>query len=238
MNKKNQFGFSMIMLVGLVALVAITALSVMSVLAVSRNEATVLRLLSARDRIWSSVYTMAMMPAAIRNSARATAADGITAENADLRNCLNGTQPNQCRSGVESSLALYSPVVILNAAGSPVGIQRISVAAGSTEFLRYDLNGVPCVPENGNCFFTITSTFVPTCGPGPSPLVMPANPLAPNIFVPEAICTVAETIEVRFVVDVDPDPALRSRHPYLNAIAPKPGMAVQEVKSISGNDPQ
>ena len=52
------------------------------------------------------------------------------------------------------------------------------------------------------------------------------------------LTTVAETVEVRFVIAIDSDLGLRQMHPYLDLIPPKMGSAIQDVKNISGNDPQ
>lgn len=220
------------------AALGISIFLVISVINSAREQASVLKLVGARDRIWSSIQTMALMPASLRNSSRALASDGFQAQNPQLRVCLNGDIPNSCRNGVESGLSLYSPVVFLDAAGAPVGLQRITAAAGGADIVRYDMNGLPCQVDNVGCFFIVTSTFVPTCGPAPLPAVMPANPLAPNIFAPVANCTVADIVEVRFTVSVDQNPALINFHPYLSSISPKSGTAISSVKMATGNDPQ
>lgn len=235
---KSERGISFVAVLVIAAMLAISIFLVLSVINSAREQATILKIIGARDRIWSSIQTMALMPAALRNSARALSPNGIHAQNPQLRLCLNGDSPNSCQSGVESGLSLYSPVVFLDASGNPMGLQKITASPSGGEVVRYDTNGMPCQLENSGCFFKVTTVFVPTCGPAPMPAVLPANLFSPNIFAPLSTCTIADIVEIRFTVAIEETLSNQRAFSYLNGVSPKSGIAISAVKSATGNDPQ
>ncbi len=230
--KNNQRGFSLIfVLVGL-GLLSVTLLFVLTYVQTMASQSRYFELTGTRDRIWTSIEMMISQPAAIRNSARASGAGGA-AMNVDLRNCVNGVIANQCRDQVESGFAFFSPVVALDAAGTPVGVQQISVPPLSPNPLMFDAFGYPCTAGDANCVFVVTTSFIPHCGP-PAIGGMPANPLSPNVFAPSAVCTVAEYLEIKYSIDLDRN----GNSGFVNSFTGKSGSFLVLVKKISGNDPQ
>jgi hypothetical protein len=191
-----------------------------------------------RDRIWTSIRVISGMPAAIRNSARAAGPDGVTALNPELRNCINGVNPGQCLSGVESGFAMFSPVVNVDPLGNRLGIQQITSPIGSANPLRFSAFGTPCTQGEPECIFFVTTSFKPRCGPPALPAVPPPDLLNPvNLFAPTAACTVADFVEINYYIQVDPVAAALSRG-LGGVIGNKSGTVLVSVKDISGNDAQ
>lgn len=234
--KLNQVGLTLIDVVLMLSLLSIGMAVVLSYVGFTSKRNSLMVAASTRDRIWTGVRMMAGMPAAIRNSARASSPDGTQPVNLELRNCINGVQKNQCVSGLESGFALYSPVLNLDEDGKPIGIQQVTAALGESA-LRVDTAGFPCTKDSPGCIFLLSSSFKPHCAPENLPAVLPANLLNPNVFAGTLTCTVADFIEIKFFIEVAKDAPAESAE-LAAAVAGKTGSIFLSVKDISGNDPQ
>jgi hypothetical protein len=191
---------------------------------------------AVRDRIIAGVRTIAKMPAALRNSMRAT--DGVTIVNPELLACIGANPPGTCKNGTVFPLTLYSPIV--NIVGNSYSIKPISAPLGSQTPLRFDLYGVPCAADRNqtDCPLMLFTSFKANCPPEKI-LTFPGGPIAANTLnlAPAATCTVAESIEVFYSVLLDPK--LTLFYPELSAfIQPVEGSVVAPVLKVSGNLPQ
>jgi len=202
----------------------------------SKNSQQV-QTVTARDRILSGIRVVAGLPASLRNSGRAALSTGAPF-NIDLNNCIDGTNANGCTNDKESPFALFSPIMNLDSTGQPILVQEITSPYGSkTSSIRFDTFGAPCPPQATNCPLSISTSFVPQCGPQ-TLAVNPANFFSPtDALAPTSTCTVAEAIRVNYWVVLDSSAA--ADNPSLAAfLTPVTGSVITSVKLISGNDPQ
>ena len=188
------------------------------------------RLLATKDRIISSIRSLAGMPASLRNAMIASDNTGA-AINPGLLACAGGNPANACSHKNQYPLVLYSPVLIF-VGGVPQSVQPISSAInGVGPLLRFSAFGVPCTTVGPECPLLVFTAFKPTCGP---PFRDPFAPVDLTMFSPQANCTVADSIEVIYQVQLDP--ALVATNPELAIFAsPVTGTVSVPVELISGN---
>ena len=190
------------------------------------------RLMSTRDRILTGVRSLASIPASLRNAMIAADSTGVPV-NPELLACAGGNPAGACSSDVQYPLTLYSPVVTF-VGGVASSIQAISSPlGGAASNLRFDTFGVPCTTTGPECPFLVFTAFKAMCGPAfRDPLV----PVTPAMLIPQAICTIADTIEVIYQVQIDP--ALLAQRPELAVFASTMmGTIIVPVEFISGNVP-
>ncbi len=234
---KNQSGIGMIeTIVGLALITIFVAVSI-SYLSKVNLKNNVNRTIATRDRILSGIRSLAGMPASIRNSMRASNSAG-TAVNPELLACVGGNPPNSCQSGIEYPFALYSPVVVLDSVGNPIGIRQVSSPKGSLTPLRFDTFGTPCAELSDQCPIIVYTSFKAQCGILPPPGGIPYSAPIPNTALNRlTTCTFAELIEVNFSVQLDPALA-NSNSSLIGFLTPFVGTVVTAVVDISGNQPQ
>ncbi|HEY8271407.1 MAG TPA: hypothetical protein VIG33_11010 [Pseudobdellovibrionaceae bacterium] len=240
MNSKLRDSSGMSILEILICIGLLSVFIVMSLIfSDSLNHSTQLgRTMATRDRISSGVRSIAGMPAALRNAMRAAQVDGVTPFNVNFNNCVAGTQANACVNNQEYPLALFSPTVAMDAAGSLLGLLQITSAVGVVATNRFDSFGVPCVQTNPDCLFVVHTSFRAQCPPATLSATAPASsdPAYIPLLIPMATCTVAEAVNVFFSVEVDP--AALAANPGLSVFsAPITGSVATSVKLIFGNDP-
>lgn len=196
------------------------------------------RAASTRDRLLLRVRNVAGMPSTLRNSIKASLPTGLPA-NPELNNCLAGTQANACKNDQESSVTLYSPTLTLDAAGNPLGLLPITSPQGTLTPNRFDSFGVPCAPGTPDCIFIVYTSFRPKCPPYPLPATPPApsDPAYVDLLKPMDTCTIAETVNITFSVELDP--AIVSATPSLTKFnSPIQGTVTTAAKLVMGNDPR
>lgn len=231
----GRAGFMLVeILVGLGMLCLVT-LAILNYLSMLSGNTQVYREEASRDRVTSGIRTFAGMPAALRNSMRASEASG-TLINPQLNSCLGGSPPNSCQSGQLVPMTLYSPLVAFAPNGTVLGVQPITAPVGSSTPRRFDNFGAPCSQPGPYCALEVFTSFVPQCGPAPLPAPPPPL-LSPNLLVPMSTCTVADVIQVNFQIQLDP--AYLKSLPGLAAfVTPLSGSVVTSAFAISGNSPQ
>lgn len=228
--KLNQSGLT---LIGVSIGIGIVSILFLVILASINSVDTGLsqnRLVATKDRILSSVRSLAGMPAALRNAMIAGDSSG-TPINPGLFACAGGNPLNSCNHQQQYPLTLYSPIVTF-AGGLPVSIQPISSSIGGTgPALRFDTYGVPCTTTGPECPLLVSTAFKATCGTAPR---NPLLPVTPAMFVPQATCSIADSIEVIYQVQLDP--ALLATNPELATFASTvSGTISVPVQLISGN---
>jgi type II secretory pathway pseudopilin PulG len=237
--KKNA-GMTLLEVVFTIGLIAIVSSAIMAYRTSMSQSSQLSRYVASRDRILASVRTVAGMPAALRNSMRASN-DGVNPVNPQLNNCIVGTNSEQCSSSTTSGFVLYSPIVGFDGSGNVTGVTPITIAGpppspittGATQ--GYDSFGAPCSPTGANCPFQIYTSFQPQCAPSPLPTPSP-TPIPSSALEPAPTCTVADVINVTYWVALDPAAATL---PGLAAlITPASGQVTTSVSLISGNQPQ
>lgn len=228
--KLNQSGLTLIGVsigIGIVSILLLVILASINSVDVGLSQN---RLVTTKDRILSGVRALAGMPAALRNAM--VAGDGLgTPINAGLFACAGGNPLNSCNHQQQYPLTLYSPIVTF--AGSvPVSIQPISSPIGGTgPALRFDTYGVPCATTGPECPLLVSTAFKPTCG---APQRNPLLPVTAAMFAPAATCTIADSVEVIYQVQLDP--ALLATNPELATFASTvSGTVSVPVQLISGN---
>lgn len=228
--KINQSGLT---LIGVCIGIAIFCFLFLVILASINTVDTSLsqnRLLATKDRILSSVRSLAGMPASLRNAMMASDNTGA-AVNTGLLACAGGNPANSCLNNNQYPLILYSPVLTFVGA-VPQSVQPISSAIGGAGLvLRFSAYGVPCATLGPECPLLVFTAFKPTCGPA---LRNPLIPVNLSMFTPQAKCTVADSIEVIYQVQLDP--ALVATNPELAIFASTiTGTVTVPVELISGN---
>ena len=188
------------------------------------------RLLATKDRIISSVRSLAGLPASLRNSMIASDNTGVPI-NPGLLACAGGNPTNACVHKNQYPLVLFSPVLTF-VGGLPQSVQPISSAInGAGPPLRFSTFGVPCTVAGPDCPLLVFTAFKPTCGP---PFRNPLVPVDLTMFAPQATCTIADSIEVIYQVQLDP--ALLATNPELSIFSsPVNGSVSVPVELISGN---
>jgi hypothetical protein len=225
-------------------MMAIGLLSVFIFVTVSYSEAINHKTLigqkvGTRERMLSGVRNVAGMSAALRNSVRASLASGVGPINPDLYNCVAGTLLNACKNNEEYPLTLFSPTISVDAAGNAKGLLPITAFVGSLVPKRFDAFGVPCKEGNLECPFRVYTSFRAQCPPPPLPAVPPsmADPAFLELLKPMATCTIAEVINVTYVIDVDSAELAKDSN-IVNSMGPLTGSVATSVKLIFGNDPR
>ncbi|WP_413290230.1 prepilin-type N-terminal cleavage/methylation domain-containing protein [Bdellovibrio sp. HCB337] len=229
---KNK-GFALLELMIAFAILATVVFVALEYSNIMRKNTSLSRTVGTRDRILSAVRNFAGMPAALRNSMRAALA-GIPA-NPRLLACAGGNPLNSCQTGVVYPLTLYAPLVVRSPTGVILGIQAVSAPIGSATPMRLDTFGVPCSTPGPDCPLLVSTSFRAQCGP---PLRdASAPPPTQADLVPQAICTVADVIEVTYSIQLDP--GISSADASLSSfISPVTGSVTTPVAAISGNLPQ
>jgi len=130
------------------------------------------RILSARDALQLHIKTYSTLGTTFRSSMHPSLPVTV---NSELRNCILGTGPIECKAGVITPVALYYPMSSTTITPS-TPLQRISgpgdVSITAAESATYDNKGNLCaVTATGivdpNCpFFEVTTTFIATCAGG------------------------------------------------------------------------
>ena len=228
--KLNQSGLTLIGVSVGIAIVSTLFLVILASINSVDSGLSQNRLVATRDRILSGVRALAGMPASLRNAMIASDSSGASM-NVGLFACAGGNPLNSCAHQQQYPLILYSPVVTF-VGGVPVSIQPISSAiGGSGPALRFDTYGVPCSTMGPECPLLVSTAFKATCGSVPrDPLV----PVTPSMFIPQAKCTIADSIEVIYQVQLDP--ALLVTNPELATFASAvSGTVTVPVQLISGN---
>lgn len=228
----NQRGLSLLEVMVAAGVVGVFALVMISYSNVVQISTGLARSMSTRDRILSGVRGVAGMPAALRNSMRASRADGSIV-NPELLACAGGNPANSCDDGKVYPLTLYSPLIMMNSAGQPIGIQAITSPFGTANPMRFDNFGVYCQTANQGCALLVYTSFRPKCGPTALPNPPPAV-ITQKMLEPQKKCTIADVIEVTYQVQLDP--ALAESNPDLSPfLAPLTGTVAVSVIEISGN---
>ncbi len=228
--KMNQSGLTLIGVsigIGVVSVLFLVILaSINSVdTGISQN-----RLVATKDRILSGVRSLAGLPASLRNAMIAANGAG-TPMNPGLLACAGGNPVNSCTHQNQYPLTLYSPVVSF-VGGVATSIQPISSPIGGIgPALRFDTYGVPCATTGPECPFLVSTAFKATCGIVPRD---PLLPVTPAMFVLQATCTIADSVEVIYQVQLDP--ALVATNPELATfVSAVSGTITVPVQLISGN---
>ncbi len=235
MIRRDERGFTLIEAMITIGLLAVLMLASITNYDTYKTQNNMVRTSVATDRIMASVRTFAKMPAALRNSARASL-DGQRI-NPDLYACVSGVPANGCKNGgTETPFTLYSPLVALDALGNPSGIHPVSAPSESTKPARYDAFGSPCQQAGPTCPIQVFTSFKAQCPPkplaGPVPVV-----LTPDLMQPMPTCTIAVHISVTYTVQLDPD--VVADFPSLGVLSrPVSGTVTTPVILISGNTPQ
>lgn len=237
-KSRQQLGFSLVELLLAIGLLAVFInLSLIFSDSLQRSL-RISRTTSTRDRILAGVRNIAGMPTALRASTRAAQANG-TPVNPDLYNCVASVLINACQTNQEYPLTLFSPVVALDATGNPLGLLPIASPAGASTNMHFDSFGVPCATVSADCPFTVSTSFLPQCPPNTLPATPPAtsDPAYLSLLAPMPTCTIAETINVIYTVQVDPI-ALAANPELAVFSTPFSGSVTTSVKLIFGNDPR
>jgi hypothetical protein len=228
----KEQGFSLVEVqvgLGLLLLMAVAAMTFSSM---NEKKIQLLRTRSAQERIVSAVRTFAGMPAALRNSMRAST--GGQQKNPVLYACTSGNPANSCpNGGAQIPLTLYSPLVALDGAGNPVGIRAVSAPSNSPTGARFDVFGQPCTIPSSECPIEVFTSFQAQCPPAPVPLLDPSV-VNPALLVQMPVCTIADLIHVTYTIRLDPN--LAGQYPVLQSfIKPVTGSIATPVLQISGN---
>lgn len=235
MRTSNARGFTLVEVLIAFGVAAIFVLANLSYFSAKSSATALARTSAAGDRIVSSVRSFAGMPAALRNSMRA--ATGGVSINPQFYACTSGVPANGCANGgPELPLTLYTPLIALDPFGVPAGIQPISSPTGTTNPLRFDSFGSPCVDPGPTCAILVFTSFTAQCAAPPLPSPIPAV-VTPALMVPSPTCTVAESVTVTYTIQLDPN--LAASLPGLSLLVkPFVGSVVTSIALISGNTPQ
>ncbi|MGE0763416.1 MAG: type II secretion system protein [Bdellovibrionales bacterium] len=232
---KNRRGFTLVEVMVASAIAGGFILLTMTYSKIMQTNTGVTRAISTRDRILAGVRSLAGMPASLRNSMRASDGAG-TVVNPRLLACAGGNPANGCQSGISYAFTLYSPLVALDAAGNPVGIQPIASPMGSAVPMRFDNFGLPCTTAGPNCALLVQTAFKAQCGPPPLPFPRPAV-ITPEMLIPAVVCTIADLIDVTYQVQLDPN-VVEANDVFTPFATPVRGTVATPVRLISGNQPQ
>lgn len=233
--KLNKKGFSLIEMMVITGFVGVFVLLMLNSAKNAENQLLTQRTSITRDRIIASMRVVSGMPAALRNSVRAKNADGSVV-NPELVNCASGTVLNQCVSNVTFPLTLFSPYLRMNNAGQAVGVDAVTAPIGSATPKRFDSFAAPCTVPGPNCAIVVYTGFKARCPPPGLPSPRP-DPIPPELLLPANTCTVAELIEVTYVIQLDPAVVDGGQIKGL-LLAPVQGYVSTLVEDITGNEPQ
>lgn len=215
------------------ALVAIFVYMVSNYSTIVNKRAQINRSNNTKNRVLSGIRDLAGMPASLRVSMRASA--NGAAVNPKLLACAGGNPVNSCKTGEEVPFTLYSPLIDRTDTGAIKGVSAISAPLNSTNPKRIDTFGFPCKegsPASATCPLLVYTSFKAQCGPAEV-----ASPTATTNMAPLAQCTVADVIEVTYLVRLDP--SIETSDPGLASfVTPISGSVVVPVVAISGNVPQ
>ena len=228
--KTNQSGLTLVAVcVGIAIFSSLFLLILASINSVDTNLSQN-RLFATKDRIITSVRTLAGMPASLRNSMIASDNSGASV-NPGLLACAGGNPANSCIHKNQYPLVLFSPVLTF-VGGLPMSVQPISSAINSAgPPLRFSAYGIPCTTLGPECPLLVYTAFKPTCGPA---FRDPFLPVDLTMIVPQATCTIADSIEVIYQVTLDP--TLLATNPELSIFSsPVTGTVSVPVELISGN---
>lgn len=228
----REKGFSILeVLIGIAILTILVAMSLEISRTMYLNRVSN-RAIATRDRVLLGIQNLAGMPAALRNSMRAS--NGGIPVNPKLLACAGGNPLNACESNVVYPLTLYAPMIARTSTGDVIGIQAISSPLGSSTPLRLDTFGAPCSHPSPDCPFVIFTSFKAQCGPAPVEATAP--PPTARELAPTATCTIADVIEVTFYLHLDPSVASDASLAGLRTEIQ--GSVVTSILSVSGNHPQ
>jgi hypothetical protein len=226
-HKSEGFGLLEVIITG--GMLSLLVLTLTSFSDFMNSGTRTLRKVSARDRVVSGIQRIAGMPAALRNSMRAAAPDGVTPLNPELKACIVGNPPASCRTGVEYPFTLFGPMLWLSNTGAVLGASRVAGPKGAPTPTRFDLFARPCTVQGPDCPIIAYVSFKAQCGPAVAPSPSPTA-LMPDSLSPLGVCTIAELIEVTYWVAEDTG----NGKGYLGVST---GSYTTPVKAISGYDP-
>lgn len=229
---KNS-GFTLIEVLITTGIVSVFIAMAMQYSVMMGRQTQRVRNVSTQNRVLSGIRELARMPATLRASMRASY-DGV-AVNPQLLACAGGATPNGCQNGVEFPFTMFSPIFPQSPSGQILGVQPISAPLGSSQPMRINSYGAPCVEASSDCALLIYTSFKAQCGP-PQVAALPTTITADQLL-PAATCTVADVIAVTYYVQLDSsmestDPGLAS---FVNQSS---GTVTVSVRAISGNKPQ
>jgi hypothetical protein len=233
-SRNKEAGFTLIEALIAIVLVTLCVFMTMSYSTIMGRRAFLTRNVSTKNRVLSGIRDFAGMPATLRASMRAATAAGVVI-NRELLACAGGNPDNSCEGDKEFDLTMFAPLLERDAAGNIKGVQPISSPPGSATPMRIDTFGSPCSVASPTCPFLIFTTMKAQCGPAPQPATAP-SPINLELL-PQAKCTVAEVIEVKYYVQLDPD--VSTTDPAMSAfVTTVSGSVIVPVIAISGNVPQ
>lgn len=230
-NKQNGFIFVEVMIV--TTLFGAFALLILNLSQSTSKTMNIERMILARDRVVSSLRSMAAMPATLRNSMR------VAGYNQELVDCVNGTGGvGGCENQKQYPLELFAPFLPIDASGNVLGGWPVTASQGSGEKSYFDYFGVPCDKEEkgASCSIVAFTGFRPQCPPPPLPSPRPVV-ITPAMLEPMANCTVADIIEVYYSVEIDPASLGDARVPA-HYLQPVVGYMAVPVIKITGNAPR
>jgi hypothetical protein len=231
---RNHDGFSTVEVLLGFGLVAVFVLATLSFSNIRNLSSTLSRTTITKDRLIASVRTIAGMPAALRNSVRASVGGKLV--NPALYACVSGLPANTCANGIDTPFTLFTPTLIIDASGNLKGVQPITSPTGAAQPLRFDTFGSPCSIPSPRCSILVFTSFSAQCPPAPRPSPAPVVTAADELQ-PMANCTIAESVTITYKIQIDPNQA-SSMTSLAQVGKPFVGNVTTLVKLISGNTPQ